>query len=72
VAVHRLIEESHAVISMPFTSTALIGRELNKPSIYYDSLGFIGKNEPAAHGIEVISGKNELREWMNSYYKLAS
>ena len=62
----RLIEDCVAVISMPFTSTALFGRELGKPSIYYDPHGVIQKDDRAAHGIEIVSGPEELRCWLTA------
>ena len=61
----RVIEKCVAVISMPFTSTAIIGRELGKPSIYYDPSGFVKKNDRAAHGIPILTGPQELSEWLN-------
>ncbi len=60
-----VIENCNLVISMPFTSTALLGRSVGKPSIYYDPLGFIQLNDRAAHGIQIIQGKDMLRTWMN-------
>jgi polysaccharide biosynthesis PFTS motif protein len=66
VSAHRVIEQSAAVISMAFTSTALIGRDLGKPSVYYDPLGIIDKHDRAAHGIPVLTGPNELCEWLKS------
>lgn len=62
----NVIENSIAVISMPFTSTALLGREMRKPSIYYDPHGLLQKNDRAAHGIEILSGKEELIRWVAS------
>lgn len=61
-----IISKSKAIISMPFTSTALIGRHLGKPSIYFDPTGLILKDDPAAHGIEVISDVNELKIWLET------
>jgi len=61
-----IIAKSSAVISMPFTSTALLGRAAGKPSIYYDPAGLIQKNDPAAHGIPIISGRKELHAWLSS------
>ena len=58
-----IIEMSSAVISMPFTSTAIIARELGKPTIYYDPFGQVQKDDPAAHGIQIVSGKSELKAW---------
>ena len=65
-----LIEKSSVVISMPFTSTALIARNLGKPTVYYDPFGQIQKDDPAAHGIHIVCCKNELEAWFleNSKY----
>ena len=63
----RLIENCVAVISMPFTSTALLGRELGKPSIYYDPRGVIQKDDRAAHGIPIVSGPEQLKTWLYSH-----
>ena len=60
-AAARLIEKSTLVISMPFTSTALIAKNLGVPSYYYDPSGIIQKGDRAAHSIPIISGVNELR-----------
>lgn len=57
---------SQCIISFPFTSTALIGKLQNKPSIYYDPTGRIDKLDPAAYGIPVISGPIELEEWLTN------
>jgi len=62
----RVIENCMIVISMPFTSTALIARELGKPSCYYDPDGVLQKDDRAAHGIEVITGREELAKWLFS------
>ena len=66
ISANRVIEASKLVISMPFTSTALIARELGKPSCYYDPTGLIQKDDRAAHGIEVISGPEELASWLKA------
>lgn len=68
ISASRLIENCAAVISRPFTSTALIARELGKPSIYFDPAGVIQKNDRGAHGIQVVSDVEELREWMASVF----
>jgi len=61
-----LIEQCQTVISTPFTSTDLIGRELCKPSVYYDPHGVCEEDDWAAHGIPILSGKDELKEWLSS------
>lgn len=64
IAAYRVIEECTAVISMPFTSTALIARELGKPSCYYDPIGLLQKDDRAAHGIDIMTGTQELTRWL--------
>jgi polysaccharide biosynthesis PFTS motif protein len=61
-----IIEKAKAVISLPFTSTALIGKHLGKPSIFYDPSGLVHKDDPAAHGICIINNKADLKEWLNT------
>jgi polysaccharide biosynthesis PFTS motif protein len=67
ISAHLVIEASTLVISMPFTSTALIARELGKPSCYYDSTGLVQQDDSAAHGIEILRGPEELARWINSW-----
>jgi polysaccharide biosynthesis PFTS motif protein len=66
LSANRVIEACSLVISMPFTSTALIARELGKPSCYYDPTGMVQKGDRAAHGIEIISGPEELKKWLKN------
>lgn len=61
-----IIEKAKAVISMPFTSTALVGKHLGKPSIFYDPSGLVLKDDPAAHGIMVINNKKDLKDWLST------
>ena len=65
ISANRVIEASTAVISMPFTSTALIARELGRPSCYYDPTGLVQRDDRAAHGIDVIRNPEELTSWLN-------
>jgi polysaccharide biosynthesis PFTS motif protein len=68
LSAYKLIENVFAVISMPYTSTALIAKQYNKPSVYYDPLQLLQKDDPAAHGIEIIQGRMELDDWINSLH----
>lgn len=71
IAAQHMIEHCSFVISMPFTSTALIAKKIGKPSIYYDPFGLVQKDDCAAHGIEVIVGSSELEQWvLNQHLKL--
>jgi polysaccharide biosynthesis PFTS motif protein len=60
----QIIENCIAVISMPFTAPALIAKKLGIPTIYYDPLGLIQKDDRGAHGIKIIIGKKELEDWL--------
>jgi len=70
VPASRVIEDCEAVISMPFTSTALQGRAHGKPSVFYAPT--VGAADPvqtddrAAHGIPVVRGPEQLRDWLAS------
>jgi polysaccharide biosynthesis PFTS motif protein len=70
VAPQELIPLSKCVISMPYTSTAIIAKKLDKISIYYDPTNMLNENDKCAHGITIISGINSLRKWAinNIYY----
>ena len=63
----RTIEHCDAVISMPFTSTALLGRAMGKPSIYYDPHGMVQRDDRAAHGVPVVIGYDELVRWVSAH-----
>lgn len=65
----QLIEDCAAVISMPFTSTAILGEKSGKPSIYYDPHGVLQKDDRGAHGVPILSGIHELREWLLSVFR---
>ncbi len=64
-----VIKNSIATISMPFTSTAFIGKELNKPSIFYDPTGLVSKNNNNSNGIQIINKIDELDNWANQIFK---
>ena len=61
-----LIKNSFAVISSPYTSTAIIAKKMGKPSVYYDPSELLRKGDRAAHGIPVIQGPAELKLWLYS------
>lgn len=59
-----VIEKSTMVISMPFTSTALIAKDLGIPTCYYDPSGILYLNDKAAHDIQIIQTPEQLKEWI--------
>ncbi|WP_333856278.1 hypothetical protein, partial [Denitromonas sp.] len=64
VSAMKVIEAATVTISLPFTSTALLARQLGKPSVYYDPTGSVQTDDRAAHGIPVLSGPAELDAWL--------
>lgn len=62
IAARKLVDKCDVVISLPFTSTALIGTILGKESIYYDPSGTV-EFTTENHGIPVIRGIGELEIW---------
>ena len=66
ISASRVIEKSLAVISMPFTSTALLAINQSKHSVYYDPFSRVIRDDCAAHGVQVLIGKEELREWVKN------
>jgi polysaccharide biosynthesis PFTS motif protein len=59
-----VIRACKAVVSMPYTSTALVARHHGKPSVYYDASRLIARDDPAAHGIPILQTPEELNEWI--------
>jgi polysaccharide biosynthesis PFTS motif protein len=62
----NVIKSSLATISFPYTSTALLGRDENKPSVYYDPTGLVIKSNKATCEIPVLCGKKELEQWVQN------
>ena len=60
ISAYRLIEKSSLVVSIPFTSTAQIGKSMGKPSVYYDASRELHPSDPAAHGIPVLQSRVQL------------
>ena len=59
-----LVENSDAVISMPFSSPSCIAKVKGVPSIYYDRSGLVRYTE--SQGLPVLKNKEELKEWFES------
>lgn len=67
ISAMRVIEQCELVISMPFTSTALIARHLGKPSCYYDATGQLRSDDHAAHGIPILQDVESLAAWVKDH-----
>jgi len=64
IAASRLIKNCKGVISMPFTSTAVIANIYNKPSIFYDPKNVIYDDDRGAGGNIILHDKKKLEEWI--------
>jgi polysaccharide biosynthesis PFTS motif protein len=64
IAPRRIISKSVASINMPFSSTALIARDLEIPTCFYDIVGLIKANDPGSNGILIINKKAVLAKWV--------
>jgi polysaccharide biosynthesis PFTS motif protein len=64
-----VIEAAAVTISLPFTSTALLARQLGKPTAYYDPTGTVETDDRAAHGIPVLSGPDALETWLRAHFQ---
>lgn len=72
IAPQKIIPNSILVISMPFTSTALIAKFMHKPSIFYDPTGNVNRDNIASHGIQLISGKECLKNWVENHFAITT
>jgi len=68
ISAYSLIDNCEITISFPFTSTSVYALLKGKITFYYDPLNIISKNDPAAHGVKIISGIKELKKWFKDYY----
>lgn len=66
ISAERLIPRVQCVVSLPFTSTALIARARDVPSCYYDPLGELEAGDPAAHGVPIVRGRDQLERWLRA------
>ena len=68
LSANSLLDKVSASVSMPFTSTAVLGDLKSIPSVYYDADCFIEKNQLAVSGLPLLSGKEELRQWFYTFF----
>lgn len=63
VAASSIIKSSELVISMPFTSTALLGLKYLKKSIFYDATCLLEERETASSNVIYLRGIAELEKY---------
>lgn len=66
VSPHRIVSGAVGAISLPPTSTGLIGREMGVPSIYFDPTGNVSKHDPALDSVTLINSKEGLSQWIDT------
>jgi polysaccharide biosynthesis PFTS motif protein len=64
IAASSLVENSDAVISMPFSSPSVIAKFKDVPCIFYDAFGSVRNQR--SRGIPLLRSKVELKEWFES------
>lgn len=65
ISAHRVIENCYGVVSIPFTSTAVIAEKFQKASIYFDPSGEYKENQTATLGTPIVNNETVLVDWMN-------
>ncbi len=67
ISAEQLIMNCKAVITMPYSSPAIIADRKNVPSIYYDPVDFIDQDdEISPHGIKRLITKEGLNSWIEN------
>ena len=64
IAASRVIEKSDAVISIPYTSTAIEAKHIGTPSIYYDPTRTLENDKNYTHDIPLLNSLDELDKWI--------
>lgn len=72
VSAFRVVQACSAVISLPFTSTSLIGVEYCRPSVFYDPVGALSPDDRASQGVKLISSRRDLVEWLAAHVSQAA
>ena len=72
IAPRRIILNSAASIQMPFTSTALIAKEHNISTCFYDIVGQVNSNDPGANGVKIIKSEKILTDWIVEQLKFST
>lgn len=68
VAPERIIKNTAISISKPLSTTAIIAKQMEKPSVYLDPTMGVLKTDPALRGIELVYGKNDLKKFVQNVF----
>ncbi len=61
--VMEIIKNSKCCVSLPITSTAMLAREINVPTAFYDPYNWINENDPSLSKISVFNYE-KLDKWI--------
>jgi hypothetical protein len=64
ISAGRLVTVCGAIISMPFSSPSLFGRDAGVPAALFDPTGVIMASERQTHGLPLLRGKDALQTWL--------
>jgi polysaccharide biosynthesis PFTS motif protein len=66
VSAIKLIEKCHCTISLPFSSPSIMALSMGRKSCFYNPSEGIKVNEDGAHGVLIIHGKTQLKEFLSN------
>jgi polysaccharide biosynthesis PFTS motif protein len=69
IAVERIVKKTKLVITLPFSSPAVIAQNVGVESIYYDAICNLDKNDPNRSNILIISGIDELTNYLKNFFR---
>ena len=70
ISASRVIQKADAVISIPYTSTAIEAINIGIPSIYYDPSGLLENDKNYTHGLPLLNTLSDLDEWVCKLLKI--
>lgn len=68
IAPLQLIRKSDYVLCPPFSTPAVIAKDENVPSLYYDCIGKTLRSDISLHGVPLIQGYQELEIWFEKNF----
>ena len=63
---YEIIKKSLITISMPYTSTAIISKEINSNTVYYDPTGILRNDDFITNNILTLNSKDNLIEYFKN------
>jgi polysaccharide biosynthesis PFTS motif protein len=64
ISAERLIQGTDITVSKPLSTTAIIAKNIKKPSIFFDPTRMISSSDPALRSIPILSNKAGLKSYI--------